>query len=112
MKVICVEGVANHDSPESCVVAGDRKGEALTGGGVGPVWSRESHEPLQEAETVENERRPRLTQRYREVRRAPARSETRCMHPITSCGSREIPRRARPDGGRVRQGNLLRGYRR
>ena len=50
VKVTCVEGVANHDSPESCVGAGDRKGEALTGGGVGPVWSRERHEPLQEAD--------------------------------------------------------------
>lgn len=32
VKVIDVEGLANHDSPESCVVAGNRRGEALTGG--------------------------------------------------------------------------------
>ena len=110
MKVICVEGVANHDSPESCVVAGNRRGEALAGGGAGPVWSRESHEPLREAETVEIERRPHLTPRYRQRRPAPARSETRRMHPSTSCGNREVPRLARPDGGRVRKRNPSRGY--
>ena len=37
MKVTCVEGVANHDSPESCVVVGNRRGEALAGGGAGLV---------------------------------------------------------------------------
>ena len=112
MKVICVEGVANHDSPESCVVSGNRQGEALTGRGVGPVMSRERHESLQGAETLEVERRPHPALRYRQWRRAPARSETRCMHPITSCGSREVPRLAQVDGDWVRKGNPLRGYRR
>ena len=112
MKVICVEGVANHDSPESCVVAGNRRGEALTGRGVGPVMSRERHESLLGAETLENERRPHPTPRYREWRRAPARSETRFMHPGTSYGSREVPYPAQVDGDWVRKGNPLRGYRR
>ena len=112
MKVIRVEGIASHDSPESCVVAGNRRGEALTGGGVGPVMSRERHEPLWGAETLENVRRPHPTLRYREWRRAPAQSETRCMHPGTSHGSREVPCPAQVDGDWVRKGNPVRGYRR
>jgi len=103
VKVISVEGVASHDSPESCVVAGNRLGEALTGGGVGPVLSRESHEPLPGAETVEDARRQHPTSRYRERRRDPARSQTRHMRPSTSCGNREVPRSTRADGARVRE---------
>ena len=66
MKELHREGLAIHPGPESC--ASDRKvrGEALTGGGVGPVLSRERHESLQGAETVENERRPHPSLRYRE----------------------------------------------
>ena len=113
MKVICVEGLANHDSPESCAVAGNCLGEALTGGDVGPVLSREIHESLSGAETVEDERRQQLAARYRECRRTPARSETRCMRPSTSSGNRESPRLAQADGGWVRKGNLVaEGYRR
>jgi hypothetical protein len=104
VKVICVEGIANHDSPKSCAVAGDRLGEALTGGGVGPVLSREINE-LSGAETLEDERRQHLVARYRECRRDPARSKIRCMRPSTSCGNREIPRLARADGAWVRKGN-------
>ena len=41
MKEPYIEGIANHDDPESC--AGVRKGpdEALTGARMGGVWSRE-----------------------------------------------------------------------
>jgi hypothetical protein len=74
--------------------------------------SRESHESLQGAETVEIERRPCPALRSRERRGVPARSETRCMHPNTLCGSREVPRLASTDGVEVRKGNLKRGYRR
>jgi hypothetical protein len=112
VKVIYVKGLANHDSPESCALAGNREGEALIGGGVGPVMSREMHEPLPGAETLEDERRPYPTARYRECRQDPARSETRCMRPSTSCGNREIPRLAQEVGARVRKGNPSRGYRR
>ena len=64
------------------------------------------------AETVEDDRRPHPAERYGELRWGPARSETRCMHPGTSCGSREVPRLAQVDGDWVRKGNPLRGYRR
>jgi hypothetical protein len=105
VKVISVEGLANHDSPESCAFAGNRRGEALTGGDAGPVMSRERHESLWGAEPVEVERRPHPAVRYRECRRDPARSETRYMRPSTSCGNREIPRLAQGVGAWVRKGN-------
>jgi hypothetical protein len=114
MKVLDVEGVATHNGPESCVTsAGNCEHEALTGGGVGPVLSREIHEPLPGAETLESVRRQHPMARNRECQRDPARSETRCMRPSTSCGSREIPRLAWDDGAQVRKGNLREeGYRR
>ncbi len=64
------------------------------------------------AETLESERRQYPTPQYREWCRAPARSETRCMHPHTSYGSREVPRLSQVDGDWVRKGNPNRGYRR
>lgn len=45
MKESYVEGLAAHDGPESCVVAGNGKDEALTGVRTGRVFSREN-EPL------------------------------------------------------------------
>lgn len=112
MRVLDVEGVANHDGPESCADVGNCVGEALTGGGVGPVMSRERHEPLRGAEAVEDVRRPNPEARYRECLRDPARSETRHMRPSTSCGNREIPRLAWADGVRVRKWEPRRGDRR
>jgi hypothetical protein len=103
MKVLDVEGVANHDGPESCAGVGNCVGEALAGGGVGPVMSRERHESLRGAEAVEDVRRPHPAAQYCERLRDPARSETRCMRPSTSCGNREIPRSTRADGARVRK---------
>jgi len=41
MKESNIEGLANHDGPESCVVAREGKGEALTGESAGRVLSRE-----------------------------------------------------------------------
>ena len=41
MKEPCVEGVATHDGPESCVVVRKGGGEALTGVRAGEVLSRE-----------------------------------------------------------------------
>ncbi len=76
------------------------------------MLSRERHEPLPGAETVEDERRQHPAERYREFRRDPVRSETRGMRPSTSCGNREIPRLAQADGAWVRKGNPTRGDRR
>jgi len=42
MKESYVEGLAAHSGPESCVVAREGRGEALTGARAGRVLSRES----------------------------------------------------------------------
>jgi hypothetical protein len=103
MKVIDVEGLATHNSPESCGVVREDKAEALTGEGAGPVLSRERHESLPGADLVRRKGRPYCSVRKRECRRDPARSETRCMHRSTSCGNREVPcLTAAMDGAAVR----------
>ncbi len=101
MQVLDLEGLATHNGPESCVVAGDRGREALTGGRAGRVLSRESHAPrkraLRGADAVEDGGRPHWEHRYREVPLDPARSKTPRMHGRTPYGNREIPR---PSGSR------------
>ena len=42
MKVHYTEGVANHSGPESCAVAREGVGEALTGVRIGQPLSREN----------------------------------------------------------------------
>lgn len=91
MKVINVEGLATHNSPESYDVGREDGVEALTGEGAGPVLSREKHEPLPGADLVRRWGRPHFSVRNREYRESPARSETRRMHLRTSCGNREVP---------------------
>ena len=88
------EGLASHGGPESCVGAGDRAGEALTGEGAGRTLSREIHDPLRGADVVEVGGRPYPTRRYRKAQRDPARSETPCTHRSTAFGNREIRRSA------------------
>jgi hypothetical protein len=103
MKVINVEGLATHNSPESCGVVRKDGAEALTGEGAGPVLSREKHEPLPGADLVGVRGRPHFSMRHREYRGSPARSETRRMHRSTSCGNREVPcPTAAKDGAAVR----------
>ena len=102
MKESYVEGLAAHSGPESCVVAREGRGEALTGVRAGRVFSRERHS-LRGADAVWRGGRPRPTHRYREMRRDPARSETPCMYGNTSRENREIPCPPATDGvaGRV-----------
>jgi hypothetical protein len=103
MKVFDVEGIANHNGPESC--GGVRKDvdEALTGEGAGPVWSREKYEPLSVADPVEVRGRPHPRARYRERSRRPTRSKARHMHLRNPRGNREVPRlAAQRDGTAVR----------
>lgn len=90
MQVRNVEGVATHNGPESCVGAGNRVGEALTGERAGRVLSREI-EQLRGADAVEEGGRPHPTGRQREARRNPARSETLCTRGSTAFGNRESP---------------------
>jgi len=98
MEVSYVEGIANHNGPESCGVV--RKGgvEALTGECTGRVLSREIHalsrkrQVLRDADAVGKGGRQHWAHRPRKARPGPARSETPSMCGNTLCGNREIPR--------------------
>ena len=102
MKESYVEGLATHDGPESCAVAREGGGEALTGVRAGRVLSRE-RTTLRGADAVEEGGRQHPGRRYREASRDPARSETPCTYGNTSRGNREIPSPPAVDGtaGRV-----------
>ena len=102
MKESHVKGLAAHSGPESCVVAREGRGEALTGVRAGRVFSRESTF-LRGADAVRRSVRPRPEHRYREMLGDPARSETPCMYGNTSRENREIPCPPAADGvaGRV-----------
>jgi hypothetical protein len=98
MKVSYIEGLANHNGPESCGAAREGDAEALTGGRTGRVLSREIHDllrkrqVLRDADAVENVGRQYRVHRERKVYLDPARSETPCMYASTLTGNREIPR--------------------
>ena len=102
MKESYVKGLATHGGPESCVVAREGGGEALTGVRAGRVLSRE-RTFLRGADAVGESGRPHPGHRYRETCRDPARSETPCMYGNTSRENREIPCSPAADGvaGRV-----------
>jgi len=97
MKESYVEGLATHSGPESCVAAREGRSEALTGVRAGRVFSRE-RSFLRGADAVRRSGRPHPSRRYREMRRAPARSETPCTYGNTSRGNREIPWSPEVDG--------------
>jgi len=98
MKVSYVEGIANHNGPESCGVAREGGVEALTGGRTGRVLSREIYallrkqQVLRDADAVEVRGRQYRVHRHRKVCSDPARSLTPCMYGNTLCGNREILR--------------------
>ena len=91
MKVRNVEGLANHNGPESCGGAGNCVGEALTGEHAGRVLSREMEThievptPWRKAEG--HIRRSALARAVRNL----ARSETPSMRGSTATGNREVP---------------------
>ena len=89
MKVSYVEGLANHNGPESCGAAREGGVEALTGERAGRVFSVRIC--LRDADAVGESGRPQPVHRYREVCQSPARSETPCTYADTSRGNREIP---------------------
>jgi RNA-directed DNA polymerase len=96
MKVLYIEGLANHIGPESCIGARKGVGEALTGGRAGWVLSCEIHAPpqgglLRGADVLEIGGRQNLERRYGKALWDPARSKTPRMYGYTSLGNREIP---------------------
>ena len=91
MKESYVEGLANHNGPESCGDARKGATEALTGERVGPVWSRE-RTFLWGADAVGGCGKPHPGCRHpRKTHRSPTRSETWSMRGSTMHGNREIP---------------------
>jgi len=98
MKVSYVEGLANHNGPESCGAAREGGVEALTGERTGRVLSREIHallckrQVLRDADAVGIVGRQHRVHRQRKVYQDPARSKTPCMYASTLFGNREIPR--------------------
>jgi hypothetical protein len=97
MKESYKQGLAAQFGLESCTVARQSRGEALTEVGTGRVLSCEMHAPtgnrfpLRGADAVEVSGRPHRLRRYRETRRDPAQSETPRMCGNNSHGNREIP---------------------
>jgi RNA-directed DNA polymerase len=109
MKVSYDEGLATHIGPESCAGAGNRAGEALTGGRAGWALSREIHDPQQRelrgADVLEDDGRPHRERRDGKTRTDLARSETPGMYGCTLCGNREIPPLSESRGLADRIGN-------
>jgi hypothetical protein len=91
MEVRNVEGVATHNGPKSCIGAGNRCDEALTGEHAGRVLSREMETRHRGADAVEKGGRPHPARRHRKACEGPARSETPSMRGSTATGNRESP---------------------
>jgi hypothetical protein len=98
VKVQTTKGIASHVDPESCVVAREGRGEALTGEGAGQVLSREiyalvrKHEAFWGADAVEASGRRNRVRRFGKAHEDPARSETLSTYRITLLGNREVSR--------------------
>ena len=99
------EGVATHSDPESCAVAREGGGEALTGARAGRVLSREIVDLLRGADAVAAGGRQHPTHRNREMRRDPARSETPSTHGNTSQGTGRSHARPRLSEPRAASGS-------
>src|ERR1700683_785128 len=96
MKVLYIEGLANHIGSESCIDVRKGVGEALTGERAGWVLSCEIDAPprgglLRGADAVEISGRQNSRRRHGKTFRAPARSRTPRMYGCTLLGNREIP---------------------
>ncbi len=95
MKESYVEGLANHNGPESCVEWRDSSGEALTGVRAGRVLSREINS-VRDADPLMRWGRQQSTCRFGKAWWNPARSETPGMHGNNLRENREILRPPKP----------------
>jgi hypothetical protein len=90
MEVLYIEGLAIHGGPESCIVAREGGGEALTGVHVGRAI-----EPRKNLSSgcrrCQIGGRQHRRQRYRELLSGPARSKNPCMRGVSMRENREIP---------------------
>ena len=87
-----VEGIANHNAPESCADARKGRREVLTGAHAGSVLSLEKL--VWDADAVIMCGRQHQRQRYRELTGRPTWSETTCMPGNLLDGKRESPQLA------------------
>ena len=90
MEELCIEGLANHDDRESCVVAREGGGEALTGARAGRAIEPRNHR-VRGAGAVCVSGRQHCQERYRELLAGPARSENHGMYGTFMRENREIP---------------------
>ena len=98
-----IEGVANHDGPESCAGFREGAGEALTGARTG--WDIEPRNHIDRgADAVRLGGKPHNLARYRKLHANPARSKTPRMCGTSMRENREIPGFPLPDGGAGRRG--------
>jgi hypothetical protein len=97
-----IEGIANHDVPESCADAREGGGEALTGVRTGEVLSREIRHFRAPTLLTEAEGNTPVVV-MRETASGPARSKTPCTYGSLHAREPGDPRAARDDGvaGRV-----------
>ncbi len=95
MKESYVEGLANHNGPESCDEWRDSLGEALTGVRAGRVLSREINS-VRDADPLVRWGRQQSTCRLGKAWRNPARSETPGMYGNNLRENREILRPPKP----------------
>jgi len=102
------EGVAIRGDPESCVVAREGGGEALTGARAGRAIEPRNHR-VRGADAVYGSGRQHRQQRYRELLVGPARSENQGMYGTFMRENREVPcPPVRVITGRAAQGTLRR----
>ncbi len=91
MRTLYIEGLAIHVGPESCAVAREGVGEALTGVRAGSAIEPRN-QGFRGADAVKRGGRQHRRSRYREWPADPARSKTRCMHGVSRRENRESPR--------------------
>ena len=90
MEELYTEGVATHGDPESCVVAHEGGGEALTGARAGRAIEPRNHR-VRDVDAVYGSGSQHHQWRYREPLAGPALSETPCMYGTSMRENREIP---------------------
>ena len=98
-----IEGVANHDDPESCAGFREGVGEALTGARIGRDMEPRNHIDRGADAVHLGGRQPRLAG-YRKLQAGPARSKTPRMCGTSMRENREIPGLPALDGGAGRRG--------
>jgi RNA-directed DNA polymerase len=100
VKVLYGEGVANHTSPESCVLGREAGIEALTGEHVGWVLSRERiNRDADAVLTAEGHTRGRDSASASSVPRGP-RPQHACMRLVREPGDLRVGRHQRSASGR------------